>query len=137
MTREKDTSWTNDLPRCPCKRPPTVPNFIAVPGGTTWIILEKKPKYHPGAHTCVRSKPNMKLYAQQCCYDSNDNLITWGPGAGTPDKKATPSIAHIKEDVEPWYICGGWGNYNKARPPDNSNNCPMNPPASWEVPSLP
>ena len=137
LAQEKDISWTKDLPKCPCKRPPTIPDFMAVPGGTTWIMLENKPKYHPGAYKCVRSKPNKTLYAQQCCYDFNNKLITWGPGAGTPDKKAAPSIAHIKEDVDPWYICGGWENYNKVRPPDNSNNCPMNPSVSWEVPLLP
>ena len=125
LEQEKDTSWTKseDLPKCPCRRPNT--SFFG-----DWWLNEYRPATHPTAENCVRSRATKKGHAQQCCYDKNDNLITWGPGAGTPDKSATgPAYwKHKRADANPWYFCGGWEKYNTVRPPDNRNNCPENPP---------
>ena len=116
----RDILWTTRLPNCPCETP-----NISQTG--TWT--DKDPtfsigKYHPGAATCVRSKPTQEGTAQQCCYDTNGKLITGGRAAGTPDK-ASSSISKVKHyyvDVHPTGLMD-WQDYNTGRPPNNGNNC--------------
>jgi len=45
--------------------------------------------FHPGAKECFR-EPRGPGPGNQCCYDDGGNLITDGPGAGTPDR-ASPA----------------------------------------------
>ncbi|MDR0610649.1 MAG: hypothetical protein LBG58_11100, partial [Planctomycetaceae bacterium] len=95
--------------------------------------------YHSGSKFCVRSK---KPAGSQCCYDTNNRLITGGSAAGTADKNK-PS--HQEADMDPanlaWWLDGGcFGEYSKqyleVRPPVGAKNCPPNEitPKSRECP---
>jgi RHS repeat-associated protein len=95
--------------------------------------------YHSGSKFCVRSK---KPTGSQCCYDTNNRLITGGSAAGTADKN-TPS--HQEADMDPanlaWWLDGGcFGEYSKqyldVRPPVGVESCPPNEitPKSRECP---
>lgn len=102
-----DQGWKSGLPKCPCKNPTTfVFPFVLDPD----IDLEK---FHPGASQCNRSLPLLIGPGQQCCYDNHGKLLTFGPGAGTPDRVAplgTPNYEafllsiklHTAMDVEPF-----------------------------------
>ena len=113
-------SWRDGLPVCPltCKDA----------RNDDWKS-EGSNSYHPGAKECFRKtsdKPGNRS-GNQCCYDVNDNLITHGPGAGTPDK-VSPEVSkwdHYWEDVSP-YDDNNWQDYH------NSGWAPLNPPGAPE-----
>ncbi len=124
--------WLRALPNCPCML------FLGINGGVPllpigWEGLEYNPSYHPGARWCIRSTPMPDESGQQCCYDALGDLITRGPGAGTPDlysPGANPPL-HWDEDVTPFNECEAANLlevYWLYRPPNNGNNCPDNPP---------
>jgi hypothetical protein len=104
-----------------------------------WPLNPFNPDYHPGAVYDMRSKKQAEYggAGQQCTYDSNLRLITHGAGAGTPDKAAPGFFgSHYAEDVEPYEwaleLDGGKPGkyvemYLSVRPPNNANNCPINP----------
>lgn len=117
-----NTAWYDQLPKCPCQNPDRA--VIHVADG--WAKDRGNiAKYHTGAAACFRSYPPITtdegLSAQQCCYDRENNLITDGSGAGTPDKVSACSgedkagamttsilgaIGHYRKDVKPWNDLG-------------------------------
>jgi len=124
--------WLNVLPSCPC----TYPQAQASPvfeGG--WLINNFiTNSYHPGTANQVRSKKGYQSdesgetnHGQQCCYDERDNLITEGPGAGTPDVwSATAEYSKHQEFDVSTFNRLGWRIYNQYWIPNNGNNCPSN-----------
>lgn len=141
--KEKEELWYNKLPDCPCSNPDKIQTVT----NDGWAIdLSNIEKYHPGAKICYRSYPMIKTSvgysSQQCCYYKNDRLITWGPGAGTPDKVSTllgeddngkmkiryiGLWGHWVKDVYPWLNLkkqkDGWKFYNTQFPPNQGSNC--------------
>ena len=116
-----DLSWASGLPNCPCQALGAPPGWSTDPGFVTR-------RYHPGASKCYRSPPIGNGANQQCCYDQNGVLITWGRAAGTPDKNRPRG--HFPEDVHPFSRCDEVGLlscYLEARPPDVVP-CAHNPP---------
>ena len=133
----KDLSWIDYLPACPCCLKRRNGKFLTP--GTGW----GRPVHnslHPGSSVCIRTDTYVGA-GEQCCYDKDGRLITRGRGAGTPDKYA-PSFfnlfwsLHYVSDVEPFSIAkrldkskGGvffLQRYLELRPPQNKNNCPDN-----------
>jgi hypothetical protein len=128
----QDTSWTKNLPECPCsimrggrcritvggeiyyeQSGGSFPHIVN-PDPTIWqdpsssalwgpqLILGK---LHPGAVYDMRTRPKPEYggAGQQCTYDAKGHLITHGPGAGTADKVGPGSPgSHGDEDVEPF-----------------------------------
>jgi len=120
--------WLGVLPNCPCKE-------TAVIADTAKWGRDKNPLlgwFHPGAASSYRSnaafssKPG-SAHGQQCTYDSAGNLITEGPGAGTPDSWSpnTNGAAHTAYDVATWQLLG-WNIYNRYWRPNNGNSCSAN-----------
>lgn len=167
--REKrDLSWNNKLPPCPCKvTKVTVTRCYANWGAPGFgyryteevFVLQDQDKgaweapgnpnifgnFHPGAASCIRSKPVPGTRSgEQCCYDKDGALITNGAGAGSADKGAPSNglwdnlngpEGHQIVDVDPWkwaqWLDGGtYGPFTKlyqeVRPTNNKNNCPTN-----------
>ena len=133
----KDLSWIDSLPACPCCLERRNGKFLAP--GTGW----GRPVHnslHPGSSVCIRTDTYVGA-GEQCCYDKDGRLITRGRGAGTPDKYA-PSVfnlffsLHYASDVWPFSLAkrlddskGGvffLQRYLELRPPQNKNNCPDN-----------
>ena len=133
----EDLSWIEDLPACPCCLEKKDGAFVS-PGGEFSESLSYQPKEHPGASVCIRSS-NLIGAGEQCCYDELGQLITKGPGAGTPDS-STPSflnlwLNHATRDVEAFHwaqwLDGSDGDdylqlYLRRRPPQNKNGCKEN-----------
>ena len=75
---------------------------------------------------------------QQCCYDSNGDIIPPGkPGAGTADLFAPvdwkSKIAHFFFDVVPYFLCctglfRDCSRYYDKRPSDDCSDWPSRPP---------
>jgi hypothetical protein len=103
-------NWKEGLPDCPCTAKEA--------RNTGWKSEGKNEDYHPGSEECFRKKdpagacmPGQKSpKGQQCCYDKAGNLITHGPGAGTPDKVSPDGASgflfgatrrHLELDVDP------------------------------------
>jgi len=129
-----DTSWTEDLPDCPCALPLSGGSPVYGPGGLDDDVWQEpgSPGLHDGARWCTRSRADATPTAssQQCCYDQSGSLITHGAGTGTPDKHAPIGIGgtllHFIEDVVPFGHCS-LEDYHTARPPNNGNDCTVNP----------
>jgi hypothetical protein len=141
-----NTTWYNYLPNCPCQNPDSKAVYI----NDNWAKDKGNiAKYHKGARECFRSYPPITTSegesAQQCCYDTSNNLITEGSGAGTPDKVSTCSnenekgimtikiiaiLGHYQKDVKPWNNMGGqengWVKYNLLWKPNKGQNCKNN-----------
>ena len=85
---------------------------------------------------CIRSKATKVGARQECCYDSNGDLITGGAGAGTTDRGS--GLGHKKADWDPYKLAvqcdkAQGGNscvlkYLELRPVNNGNNCKKNEP---------
>lgn len=109
-----------ELPGCPCIYPNLVWNNQLWDDSKesyfSWETanspVDRSDIYKPGAKFCIRSllEPGMvTLAAQHCCYDNNQQLITRGKAAGTPNL-ISPQISwelHRKVDILPWIICKG------------------------------
>ena len=156
--------WLKGLPDCPCTLTVkcvrvrykwflwwewghTEYNVFNNPDGKEWTDPEKASSLHPGAAVCMRSKNAIANGAgQQCCYDSDGDLLTHGRGAGTPDQSApigADGIArHVLKDVKPFLNAasldsrarfGGFvDKYLEVRPPNQGKDaagkpCPKNP----------
>jgi RHS repeat-associated protein len=116
----RDLTWTNSLPTCPCKLKDRCPKYWGTPGPPIG-------GYHVGASNCMRSI-SVNGHANQCCYDSNGDLITSGSGQGSSDWGHStlgngswiPWIGtHSTQDMDPanWatFLDGeGWGCYSEA-----------------------
>lgn len=132
--------WLKKLPPCPVKEEKCKQSSQFEPDG-----LSKSPNFllqvfHPGAYSSYRSKPQdffvnenfISRISQQCTYASNGNLITKGPGAGTPDFAAGNTDStdlreiskaldyHNRTDVKTWCALG-WQEYNKTWVPDDGS----------------
>jgi len=117
--------WLNVLPNCPCLEREVQADPV------TWGA-DKNPAlgwFHPGAAASYRSNATYSTgpgtaHGQQCTYDSAGNLITEGPGAGTPDSWSpnTNGMAHTWYDVASWQLLG-WRIYNQYWRPNNGNSC--------------
>ena len=100
--QQEGTSWADELPDCPC----TNPDRDGIVHGDGWAS-EGGTGYHPGAAECFRSYPTdengLKIGGpgQQCCYDTNGDLINCGAGAGTPDK-----VGCAQDEYEWWPFRG-------------------------------
>lgn len=131
----------DELPGCPCIYPNLVWNNQLWDDSKesyfSWETanspVDRSDIYKPGAKFCIRSllEPGMvTLAAQHCCYDNNQQLITRGKAAGTPNL-ISPQISwelHRKVDILPWIICkGDWYRYHKVVPPNNAEMCKRNP----------
>lgn len=139
--------WYKRLPQCPCKNPDL--NGVKINDG--WAKDKGNlDKYHRGATASYRSYPYVKTSAgksgQQCCYDTNGDLITEGRAAGTPDKISTCKgensngfmkvrtfslLKHFSHDVKPWTRFmkndeAGWNSYNQLWLPNKGNRCKVN-----------
>jgi len=139
---KRNLKWLKALPSCPCSLTLhcTVGNkFEALnPDPKIWKDpSDKGPGVHTGATWNMRSKPTSDGAAQQCSYDANGRLITWGPGAGTADRYSS-FFNHVADDYTPamWAIqCDRLRKnescirqYLEVRPINNGNNCARNPP---------
>jgi RHS repeat-associated protein len=121
----KYKGWLDELPACPAKEQ-------TIKRCTDFDLdgLSRSPDYllqvfHFSAKISYRSTPQefrkdgkfISKIAQQCTYDSAGNLITKGPGAGTPDFAAAGNqliaLDHLKKDVKTWCALG-WEEYNKT-----------------------
>lgn len=122
--------WLKNLPACPCFQCEVDSGDNA---GKWTTPKEADQRFHPGADDCVRSVPVVLppfASGQQCCY-KNHELITDGPGAGTPDHVGPgPGDAyagiHFIEDVRMFFYCEAAGRvdlYLSVRPPNNANKC--------------
>ena len=66
-------------------------------------------------------------HGNQCCYDSNDNIIVGPPSGGSVDKVAPTGVLdflkHQQEDVIPYLLCCKWSRncekYYDRRPSDD------------------
>jgi len=139
-------SWFTQLPACPC----TAPDRDGVKTEDGWAKDKGDiQRFHRGATTSYRSYPPVRtsegLSAQQCCYNEKGSLITFGRGAGTPDKvsvckgedregnikvRLSGLSGHYFKDVRPWKKLMkkdslGWKAYNILWIPDNRNHCSM------------
>jgi RHS repeat-associated protein len=129
--KNRDITWTIDLPPCPCNlKNRCVSNDWGEPGPPTG-------GYHVGATDCMRSNPNKDGHANQCCYDANGKLITSGSGQGSSDWGiggiSLGFFTHLTEDMNPanWatFLDGKkWGCYSEAylnvRPQVKFPDCP-------------
>jgi YD repeat-containing protein len=145
---EKNPNWWTKLPDCPCTNPDINAKGERDPTRDESIgwASEGSNSYHPGAAECFRSYPtasnglSLDGPGQQCCYDSNHQLITSGSGAGTPDRHNTAEgedgdgdvdrywggvAKHSIDDVLP-HGALGWKVYNKYWPPNKGKDCPDN-----------
>ncbi len=120
--------WLSVLPNCPCTRAGALAN-PALWGPDANPILSW---FHPGAASSFRSNSTFatipgSAHGQQCTYDSNGNLLTEGPGAGTPDSwsPVTNGASHFTSDVLPWQVLG-WRIYSRYWQPNNGNGCAAN-----------
>jgi len=129
------TGWLNLLPSCPC----TLNQAISEGGwrleSENLIWLASKSSYHIGAEECVRSA-SIQGHGQQCCYDTDDDLITHGWAAGTPDRTHVDDLSgHEADDVNPWHWCVlarfEISQYHRARPPNNNRSCTVNRVPTW------
>lgn len=135
-----NNEWVNALPDCPC----TAPSASNPSDGWAVDDAEAVAKYHIGAKICFRSYPAVPTSegnsGQQCCYDNNDDLITGGKAAGTPDKESSAEgenddgsmdiwylnvINHAIKDVMPFSEMT-LQNYHKIWTPNNDNGCQTN-----------
>ena len=114
------------LPNCPCREADVIAD-------TTTLGRDRNPLlswFHPGAATSYRSNATFSTvsgsaHGQQCTYDASGNLITEGPGAGTPDSWSpnTNGAAHTWYDVASWQLLG-WRIYNRYWQPNNGRRLP-------------
>ena len=121
----RNMSWLGDLNsnfKCPCKvvKKSWLGGFygslnpVDNPSNKIWkadlsCMINGRPwcaYYHHGADGCLRSKELSKFGArQQCCYDTNGNIIKPGLlGAGTPDRSGS-FFGHLSADVWPFDWC--------------------------------
>lgn len=134
--KETPTEAFNQLPDCPCEE-----DTIKEESGfeESNELLET---FHPGAESGYRSVESLsyeapngetKQLGQQCTYADN-KLITHGPGAGTPDSISPnySKIRHFDEDVLPTFALSN-EDYQEFRPPNNGNDCEVNPPAEEDL----
>ncbi len=114
-------SWRDSLPVCP---------LTCNDAKQDKWKSEGENSYHPGSSECFRKESNdpKSKSGNQCCYDSDDNLITHGPGAGTPDKTSPEESVwdHYWDDVSPYdednwqdYHDKGWSPHNPPDAPEN------------------
>jgi hypothetical protein len=123
--------WLEALPNCPCQAPRA---------DTDNWVTDSNPRLqeaHPGATSSFRSTPAAtpgSRHGQQCTYDQNDNLITNGAAAGTPDfyNGSFSSISSIINLPYHWVYDYktfkelGWETYTQYWRPNNGNGCPVN-----------
>jgi hypothetical protein len=117
--------WLSVLPNCPCRQT----DVLASPSVWAPDANPLLGYFHPGAATSFRSTSAFasvpgSAHGQQCTYDSRGNLITSGPGAGTPDvwSPITNPGDHFSSDVITWQILGS-RIYNSYWRPNNGNGC--------------
>jgi hypothetical protein len=120
--------WLSVLPNCPCSE------STVLAASSTWVP-DANPAlswFHPGATSSYRSSASYSSipgssHGQQCTYNSSGELITYGPGAGTPDvwSPNTNQRQHILADAATWQVLG-WRIYNSFWCPNNGNGCPAN-----------
>jgi RHS repeat-associated protein len=127
----QDLSWTDEIPACPCSIMCTVkhrcfdrstrsdktwttksicnpaPDIYTDPDSAwnpthKFFITELWGSYHDGGHYEIRTKSGK--HGNQCIYDSDGNLITKIPTAGSADKVSPNSTegSHMNEDVYPF-----------------------------------
>ncbi len=123
---QAESGWHNALPSCPCTA--TDPRLTRWSESNAYIDI-----FHAGADRCFRL--NSGSHAQQCCYKRNDStgqdeLITGGSGAGTPDFFISglgggSFWAHQKYDVWPFNILG-WERYTNYWIPNQGYGCSTN-----------
>jgi AMOP domain len=136
--RTKYGGWKSVLPDCPCTEKEAK--------RSNDFQKEFNPAlgyFHPGASSAYRSQPReyrqgnhlITRPGQQCTYDRKGNLITSGPGAGTPDfSSPTPdpfspdSKKHQQLDVWKTWAVLGWHEYSQTWRPNQGKNCKKNCP---------
>lgn len=118
--------WLSVLPDCPCRIDEVRKNRSLWEGDRNPLLGY----FHPGAAKSFRSKSGFSSvpdssHGQQCTYDVHGDLITDGPGAGTPDiwSPNTNQGKHTLYDVATWQVLG-WRIYNQYWRPNNGNHCP-------------
>jgi hypothetical protein len=96
-----------DCPRgvCPCPLTKTAADAAGWEPDPSWV----SPWLHPGSSTSYKKKGDdlrgdYKERGNQCTYDKQGNLITHGPGAGTPDRYGGRELKnmwpHWEKDVK-------------------------------------
>jgi hypothetical protein len=86
------------IPPCPKKNP-------GGSQGDGWCS-EGQNRLHPGSKECFREiTSGGGTSGNQCCYDGNGDLITDGPGAGTPDERS-PACGENSRGECRWNVGG-------------------------------
>lgn len=132
--------WKEKLDNCPCTREEIEQKPEFESSNFFESVIDEI--YHPGADAVYRSteateinstvNPNLPpLQAgQQCAYDEDGNLITYGEAAGTPDA-FNPNVTdlfsyeHTDADVTPAEVFD-LERYHQSWTPNNGDNCPIN-----------
>ena len=141
MTDEEWYAQFEGLPNCPCK----LDGFYSGSplnsrdlGGEWQVPKPASQKYHPGAVSEMRWLRHGTGNGQQCMFDSDNKLITWGVAAGTPDiygpNNPVAIFEHWRKDVRPFEALP-LETYLQRWPPnqgadESGNSCPVNPPIS-------
>lgn len=127
--------WLSKLPDCPCSmQDMRDENIKSKKWEDETSILTKN--YHPGAKWDIRSAQGYSSvsgtsHGQQCCYDPIGELITHGPGAGTPDVWrpegliSSNTFNHKAVDVDAFEALG-WAEYTKYWKPNQGIDCSSN-----------
>jgi hypothetical protein len=161
--KENYRGWKNALDNCPC----TIQEMKSAPYSSRFELSNSPTSeiYHPGASYDYRtsasrvrpfpasSSKNLDplMPGQQCIYDINGNLITKGPGAGTPDAYSPNVTFPLQGTFAGALFVGGrshtywdestfdpngmrygktgltWPEYQKTWTPNNGNKCMDNP----------
>jgi RHS repeat-associated protein len=119
-----DTGWLSDIPECPDKICVENGEPVDCDNGDWNDLSDASQTFHLGASWCMRSI-EFGDSAQQCCYDSNGDLMTELLAAGTPDRVAASFgnsiyLGHYGHDVAPYNLSVDLdrvGDYGSARPP--------------------
>ena len=98
----ENTDWLAELPSCP--------QTVDMCTSDQWLKpnTNVSQKYHPGGAFEIRSRTTPGNHSNQCIYDSNRQLMTDIPAAGTADFRPCPIVGlclpHYLHDVRPFEL---------------------------------
>ncbi len=134
--KENYPGWKDELPDCPCTQEEIDEQSD---------IFERSDygleTHHSGAASGYRSSEPVEIKStvnpeltpleagQQCTFDTQENLITHGVAAGTPDAYSPSEIGNILDHYQTDVFTSQYlssEEYLKEWTPNNNNDCPEN-----------